>query len=507
MNSFKRKIGEAVRSDKFSASTITAMIIAIAAVFNILLYVIVEYFGIYWYAEQRDDLTLTGNTDALFEEAINDGKKVKISFCMSDPKDLEADVTGTYVYETARYFQERYPEFIELDFINLITRLDKNGNFVNLDKYTKDMRGNEVKVIRSSVIFECGENYRVVTDTYTSGGFAPFYTMTADREPTSYNGEEVMAAMISWVLTEEHKTAYFTQYHGEVADIAFSNLLSCAGYYVDVIDLRKNYVPENADLVVISNPTGDFETAREGTDIKAEIQKLDIYMQNGGRLYVSLDPYVKSLPVLEGFLEKWGIKFSTTKFEDSAPVRNMVKDNKDAITADGFTLVTGFADSEPAKIIADKVSGYSSGGILIREACALELSGNAKPILVSSSASELYAAGKTVATGGNYCVGAYSEITSGDKTSRVFVVPSVYLAVSDSLVSSGYSNKDFVYALLDEFYGADKVPYGCRAIIYNDQVLQNLTMGRARVYTALIMSVPIILALVCIVVVVRRKRR
>jgi hypothetical protein len=87
---------------------------------------------------------------------------------------------------------------------------------------------------------ESGKNYRVITDVYSTGGYADFYTLDKEGYATSYNGEEVMAAMINWVLSEEHKTAYFTQYHGEIVDIAFSNLLACAGYYIDVVDLRKN---------------------------------------------------------------------------------------------------------------------------------------------------------------------------------------------------------------------------------------------------------------------------
>ncbi len=507
MGKLKRKLETAVKSDRFSAGTMTALIIAIVMVLNILLYIIVESFSLYFYVNKRDDVSLSGNTDALFSEAIEEGKKVKISFCNSDTKALEQDATGTFVYETARHFEERYKGFVELDFINLVTKVNKDGDIIDLSKYTKDMKGNPVELNRASVIFECGENYRVLTDQ--GGDFTSFYTgSVSSKEPTSYNGEEVMAAAVCWVLNNEHKTVYFTQYHGETADVSFSNLLFCAGYYVDVIDLRKSYVPADAAFVVISSPTGDFEMAREGSGINAEIDKLDIYMQGGGKLFVSLDPYVKSLPVLEGFLEKWGISFSTTAKSDGRVVRNMVKDSRDAITTDGFTLVTSYADGELAKSISDKVSLYSDGRVIIREACALNLTGAAKPLLVSSPSSSLYASGAGVGSDGSYCVGAYSSLPAKDGAeSRVFVIPSIYLAVSDSLVSNGYSNKDFVYALFDELFGAEDLPYGCNEVVYDDQTLQNLTLGRARLYTALIMLIPAALTVACVVVTVRRKNR
>jgi hypothetical protein len=49
------------------------------------------------------------------------------------------------------------------------------------------------------------------------------------------------------------------------------------------------------------------------------------------------------------------------------------------------------------------------------------------------------------------------------------------------------------------------MPYGCNTVYYNTEVLENLTMGKARLYTALIMAVPTALVAVGAVVVTRRK--
>ena len=506
MGNFKRKIKDALGGEGFSASTMTALVLAIVAVLNVLLYTLVEFFGLYLYKPESDDLTISGATDALFAPAIADGKKVTIYFCYSEDEMKNHDV-GSYVYETAKYYEERYPGFIELDYINIITRRNKNGEIVSLSKYQTDMHGNETPIYGSSVIFECGNNYRVVTDTSTSAGYAPFFTLNSSGEVTSYNGEEVMAGMISWVLTNEHKNAYFTRYHGETVDISFSNLLSCAGYYVDVIDLRKEKVPDDADLLVISNPTSDFEAAREGSGLYAEIDRLKSYVERGGNLYVELDPYVKNLPVLEKFISECGISFSTTDTESGKKIKNMIKDSRNAITTDGFTLVTDFSDDELSQKISANVSKYSGGRVMIREASALTLSENAKPLLVTSSAAVLEAGGETVSTDGPFCVAAYAEVVSEDAVAKVFVVPSVYLAVSDSLITDGYANKDFIYSLLDEFFGAENLPYGCNVVLYDTQMLENLKMGTAKLYTALILLVPVAVAVVGTVVIVRRKSR
>ncbi len=484
-------------------------LLAVAAILavNVLLFVIVNAFGLYLYEIPRDDLSISGNTDELFEDAVLREEKIKISFLMTKEQIVQ-HVNGSYVHETALNFKARYPELVELEYINILTQRDSSGKLVDLGKYKTDMRGDPQDVLKTSVIFECGNNQRVLTDAYTSDGFAGFYTMDSSGKATSYNGEEVMAGMMAWVLSNEHKTVYFTQHHGETADVALSNLLVCAGYYVDTIDLRNERVPDDAELVFISNPRTDFERAAEDSGIITEIERLENYLKRGGNLYVTLDPYVKELPVLEAFLAEYGIAFSSTELDNGRIAHNIVKDSVSAITVDGFTLVTEYTDDPLSASIAEKVNKYNDDAdVIIRDASHLTLTGNAKPLLKTSSSSVLQAGGTTVDSSGSYTVAAYSKLTpeNGEGESTILVVPSIYLAVSDSLVSRGYSNKDFNYAVLEELFGAGKMPYGCRAVLTDTTTLQNLTMGTAKLYTALLMLVPVAVAVVGGIIIVRRK--
>lgn len=502
MNNFKKKAGDFFKTDRFSSAVVTALVIAVVMVFNALLFTLAGNFGLVFSYTPKMDYSLTGATDELFADAIRENKKVTVYFCMAE-SEVELHSTGSEVYTTAKKFAEKYPDFIELDFINIITRQDKDGNYIDLSRYKTD----DIPIYKTSVIFECGDNHRVLTDTYTGAGFANFFTLDSSMYITSYNGEEIMASMISWVTQDEHRKAYFTQRHGEMADLAFTNLLTAAGYELDVIDLRKNSVPDDADLLIVSNPTSDFEASKDGS-VYTEIDKIKTYMERGGNLYVALDPYVKTLTAFEDFLAEFGISFATTENASGKKIRNMVKDPSNAITVDGFTLVCDYADGDTAKAISDRVSEHRDGAVIIREASALKLSGAAKPILKSSSSSVLEAEGRTVSDSGGYAVAAYSEVANeqGGK-SRVFVVPSIYLAVSDSLVSDSYSNKDFVYSVLEELFGAENLPYGCKPIVYSSSILQNLTMGTARLYTALALLVPTAIAIVGTVILVRRKNR
>ena len=257
-------------------------------------------------------------------------------------------------------------------------------------------------------------------------------------------------------------------------------------------------------MVVISNPVKDFERAVEGSNVHSEIERLRDYAESGGAIYVAIDPYTPRLEVLESFIEEFGIALSSAENEGRV-LRNIVRDSRNAITADSFTLVCEIADGRYASEIAAAVDKHSANDVIQRECAALTLTKDAEPILLSSPASETYAGDKKTGNEGSYCVGAVGFCENGE-AGRIFVTSSIYLTSTDALVANGYSNRVFVYSLLENVFvtGTD-MPYGCNTVYYNTEVLENLTMGKARLYTALIMAVPAALAIVGAVVVVRRK--
>ena len=506
---FTERVDRLLDNERASSGILTAVLIVTVLVFNIAVFALASIFGLSFTTREKDALVLSGNTDALFADAINSEKKVTVYFCFPSADDLEAHETGAYVHSTALKFKERYGDFITIEYLNLITRQNNRGEDVSekIQKWQTDMRGNKNYLAKGSVIFECGESYKVVTDTYTSAAFADFYTLDSEMQVTSYNGEAYMASMINWVTVNSHPTAYFTVGHSEQFDRAFLNLLVSAGYYLGTVDLKTEEVPSDADLLIISNPLSDFEEGVAGSGVRTEKERLKTYVEKGKNLYVAFDPYVAKLPVFEGMLAEWGIKFSETVSENK-PIRNIIKDSTNAITSDGFTLVADFADNDVAKAVSGTVDNYSEGSVIVRQAAALELSGNAVPLLVSTSSSSLYASGEQVDNKGSYPVAACAKINvGGEMEASVCVVSSVYMAVADALITDGYSNTDFFYSLFDNFYGQDGMPYGCNVMRWEVTMLENLTMGKARLYTALIMTLPVAIAITGIVIVSKRKYR
>lgn len=506
---FVDKVDRLLDNERASSGILTAVLIITVLVLNVAIFAFATIFNLSFTVSERDELTLSGNTDSLFKEAIDDGKKVTVYFCFPKAEDLESHGTGAYVHSTALKFKERYGDFIDVEYLNLITRQNSSGEDFSekIQKWQTDMRGNKNYLAKGSVVFECGDNYKVVTDTYTSAAFADFYTLDSSMQVTSYNGEAYMASMIHWVTVKEHPTAYFTVGHSEQFDRAFANLLVCAGYYLDTVDLKEKEVPADAALLIISNPLSDFEEGASGSGVRTEKERLKTYIGQGKNLYVAFDPYVSKLPVLEGVIAEFGIKLSETE-SGKTPIKNIIKDSTNAITSDGFTLVADFADNGIANSVRGSVEKHSDGNVIVRQAAALELSGNAVPLLVSTPSSVLEAAGERVDGSGSYPVAACAKINvGGEREASVCVISSVYAAVSDALITDGYSNTDFFYSLFDNFYGQGAMPYGCKVMRWEVTTLENLTMGKARLYTALIMAVPVALAVAGTVIVSKRKNR
>lgn len=510
MKEFLKKLGRGLTGRKGIGNTMTVVIIIAVVLLNILAYTVTGAFGLYFYSPDKDDLSISGNTDELFANAILLGKKVTITFCYPEDK-LEKHDTGSLVLTTARAFEERYPELIDLRFVSLLTKMDEDGRIVDFEKYSG---GGKNKLMQNSVIFESGEgeewSCRVLTDTASSVGFVDFYTLDSTASIAAYNGEEVIAAMISWVIHDEHPVAYFTQNHGESADVAFTNLLTCAGYYVEVINLRKSEIPSDAGLVIISNPTSDFELSVADANVRGELNKIEDYLEGGGKLYVALDPYVRELKNLEGLLTRWGITVSAKKNENDVLVRNIVRENSNAITPDGYTFIATHAEGEISERILAKVETYGSDRVLMSEVASLELDSSigARPLLVSGSTSSTHAGGETTDSEGGYAVVAYSKRAEKDgKESTVLVIPSAYITAADAFLSENYSNKDFLYASLEVLFGSLSAPKGCNQVMYRSAILENLTMGRAKIYTAIIIAIPVALAILGAITIIRRKNR
>jgi ABC-type uncharacterized transport system involved in gliding motility auxiliary subunit len=125
----------------------------------------------------------------------------------------------------------------------------------------------------------------------------------------SFKGEQQLTAAIIGLVEGKPSKVYFTEGHGEHS---IQDMQTPQGYgvlgaalksenveYTNLNLASKGEVPDDADAVVIAGPSITFAPVEE--------EALDRYLQNNGKLFILLDPYVTL--GLDNLLAKYGLKF------------------------------------------------------------------------------------------------------------------------------------------------------------------------------------------------------
>lgn len=207
------------------------------------------------------------------------------------------------------------------------------------------------------VIFSCGRRQRVIT---------PSEIMDfSDLEPVAFKGEQAFTSALLETASGITPVVYFTTGHGEmsIADVTPNRGLSVAAQQLRarnleprLLDLSGQDVPEDAALVVVVDPQGQF--------LPQETVRLRRYLEErSGRLVVLLGARRQS--GLERFLMRWGISVDDMIVHESGP---------ESLDSGGALLVRSFADSPVTSIL--------------RRNNAPIVAGQARPILAGQMAAE-----------------------------------------------------------------------------------------------------------------------
>jgi hypothetical protein len=129
------------------------------------------------------------------------------------------------------------------------------------------------------------------------------------RKPIAFHGEQAFTSMLLAVTSAKPFKAYFLQGHGEpslddtseTGYLKFGSLL--AQNYIAVTNLElfgDNPVPMDCNLLIIAGSRTDLSDT--------ELQKIDQYLAQGGRLFVLFNYYSIKRPTgLEPILQRWGV--------------------------------------------------------------------------------------------------------------------------------------------------------------------------------------------------------
>jgi ABC-type uncharacterized transport system involved in gliding motility auxiliary subunit len=138
------------------------------------------------------------------------------------------------------------------------------------------------------------------------------------RKPIAFNGEQAFTSMLLAVTRTKPFNAYFLQGHGEpsLSDtddtgyLRFGSIL--AQNFIALTNLEllgDNPVPMDCNLLVIAGPRTELSDT--------ELQKIDQYLTQGGRLFVLFNYYSIKRPTgLEPILQRWGVNVGLDWVQD-----------------------------------------------------------------------------------------------------------------------------------------------------------------------------------------------
>jgi hypothetical protein len=238
----------------------------------------------------------------------------------------------TNVVDVTLYFDRKdefYPDIVAL--LNEYRAVNKNISIRTVDFVRDAGAAEKVKAQykltgaadKDLVIFDCGGRVKMV-----SGDALTQYTLEQvpnekerefRRKPIAFFGEKTFTAMLLSLQNPQPLHAYFMQGHGEPSLTDAGNY----GYRKFAETLAQNYVavtnfefvgdravPMDCNLLIIAAPAAEFKDT--------ELQKIDEYLSQGGRLMVLFNfASLKHATGLEPILQRWGVNVLADIAQDS----------------------------------------------------------------------------------------------------------------------------------------------------------------------------------------------
>jgi len=221
-------------------------------------------------------------------------------------------------------------EYVYASSTNADARAGRDGRISveYLDVYKRRREAEALGIEQpNALLFLCGDNHEIVP-------YAKLYVWKSEdanhHRREAFQGEQVITAAILDVSKPQKTKIYFLAGHGEMSpdDVSASRGLSAL---VEQLQLRNfdlagldlsltKRVPDDADLIIISNPLGRFQPFEE--------ELLRQYLTtHAGRIILTLDPGRDC--GLENLFYDWGVRVDDDMIDDTNP--EDMTDNGDLI--------------------------------------------------------------------------------------------------------------------------------------------------------------------------------
>ena len=526
------------------SAVITVLVIAAVIIFNVIFSALAAKYTWYIDLTREGIYTLSDNCIDLLDETFTriaderkaageEPLKVKIRFCDLEDNIME-NTSQRYVLMTAKELAEEFPDVVEIEYINIWE------NPTAVEKYKTSVL---TSILSTHVIIESGTEYRA----YEINKF--YLTNSGTTTPWAYFGEKRFASGILAVTQAESPVAAVLTGQGEIfTDTALIETLDTAGYEViSVKDLVNEPLPDNCRLIVCYNPTADFVDSDGISDI-SEISVIEKFLaDNNHSFMVYMSPTSPKLPVLEGYLELWGISFMREQTDVNKYNSYTVKDSSNALTGDGLTFIGEYeqlglggsitsdlrSSSVPRKVIfknampitfaeefevihanengtplaygyKDLGSGFSREAYFLFNASEGAVAmADGREALTSTANSKLGL--MTISRQQRYVQEDKIGLSVADLSSYVFACGSTEAVSKALLESNTYGNSELLMKVFYEM-GKENIPASLSITPFSDTTIDTLTIDRANAYTIVLTVIPAAIVFgIGIYVIIRRK--
>ncbi len=440
----------------------TAVVIALILALNLLISSVEDKLA------TKIDLSSKGLiyiSDATHTALSTLGEKFETTIYFLTAKDLLESTSEKKVYmvhELAQEYSRQYPDCIKIEYKDL------NKDMAFLEKFKTQAQS----TLTSDKIIIEGKYH---TKIYS---FSAFYVTDEDTGAHfAFQGELKFTSAILQTSMNEQPVALFTTGHGETVKGILSNsdtrvvydyevqdindpslyaelvdavpiyqMLDNSGFKIIAVDLSNGDIPENTDLVVISNPKSDFQgyNTNIAADVKTEINKLDDFVNTFKSLAVIVgDSTPANMPNLTELLwEEYGLGFEANhKIQD---VNNCVLTGS-SNGYDGYSVIGDYIEGKNSleNAILVNVSTTSIKTIFrdpVRIKVDSTLKGSAVSVQTSNKAS-VYANDELVETGSIPLIGVFCNYEFGKNNAMVY--KRVFLIGSDEFLSPTYTSGEY----------------------------------------------------------------
>ena len=288
---------------------------------------------------------------------------INVKFCTERDKVYAIEKLRLVQY-SALALQKEFPDAVKVEYLNI----EKNPSQVQKYKATSS-----TNIYSHQIIFEFGTEYRVCSYDY-------FFLKNDAGEQWAYNGEQKIASLLLALTRAESPIAAFITNHGEAMESCESlrELVHRAGFDVVTLDLSKDEIPADCRLLISYDPKADFLGLGNPAFVEgdqSEIDKLDKFLDKAYSFILFVDADTPELPVLEEYMEEWGITVGRAENAEGELDNLLIRDQTSKLDKDGYTPLAEYVTAGGgAAITSDMRSVAYPAKVVFPNAVAIAMS-------------------------------------------------------------------------------------------------------------------------------------